>query len=71
MDGEAGAYGIQGKASAFVERIVGDKDTVIGLPVMHVKEFLNNIKDKSWGENMKFSDLYLHESRENSAFSYW
>ena len=45
--GKAGAYGIQGKASAFVERIVGDKDTVIGLPVMHVKEFLNNIKDKS------------------------
>ena len=44
--GNAGAYGIQGKASVFVESIVGDRDTVIGLPVKHVKEFLNHFKDK-------------------------
>ncbi|MFQ7798681.1 MAG: Maf family protein [Coprobacillus cateniformis] len=47
MDGENGSYGIQGKASVFVERIVGDKDTVIGLPVMRIKEFLDYLQGKS------------------------
>ena len=45
--GKAGSYGIQGKASVFVERIVGDKDTVIGLPVMRIKEFLDYLQGKS------------------------
>lgn len=45
--GKAGSYGIQGKASVFVERIVGDRDTVIGLPVMRIKEFLDYLQGKS------------------------
>jgi len=38
--GKAGAYGIQGKASVFVDYIVGDRDNVIGLPITKVKECL-------------------------------
>lgn len=38
--GKAGAYGIQGKADIFVDKIVGDKDTVIGLPLKRVVEIL-------------------------------
>ena len=33
---KAGAYGIQGGASAFVERLDGDYDTVVGLPTTRV-----------------------------------
>lgn len=40
--GKAGAYGIQGKAGAFVDKIVGDLDNVIGLPMYRVKEVLKN-----------------------------
>ena len=38
--GKAGAYGLQGKASVFVDYIVGDRDNVIGLPITKVKECL-------------------------------
>ena len=38
--GKAGAYAIQGEASKFVDHIEGDIDTVIGLPVKRVVEFI-------------------------------
>lgn len=42
--GKAGAYAIQGLASKFVERVDGDIDNVIGLPVASVKRILAGIK---------------------------
>jgi MAF protein len=39
--GKAGAYGIQGKADKFVDHIVGEQDTVIGLPVKRLVRFLH------------------------------
>lgn len=41
--GKAGAYAIQGFASKFVERVEGDLDNVIGLPVASVKRILEAI----------------------------
>lgn len=38
---KAGAYAIQGGASAFVNRISGDFDNVVGLPVKEVKRLLS------------------------------
>ena len=38
--GKAGAYGIQGKADMFVEKVEGDIDSVIGLPVTKIVSFL-------------------------------
>ncbi len=37
---KAGAYGIQGKGSAFVEGIIGSYDNVVGLPVVTVDRLL-------------------------------
>ncbi|MEG0276965.1 MAG: Maf family protein [Coprobacillus sp.] len=42
--GKAGAYGIQGKAVVFVDKIDGDRDNVIGLPITRVVEVLENRK---------------------------
>lgn len=41
--GKAGAYAIQGLASKFIERVDGDVDNVIGLPVASVKRILAGI----------------------------
>lgn len=41
-NGKAGAYAIQGLAEHFVERLDGDLDNVIGLPLTHVVEVLKN-----------------------------
>jgi septum formation protein len=38
---KAGAYGIQGKASSFVDHYEGSLSNVIGLPMEHVSERLN------------------------------
>jgi septum formation protein len=38
---KAGAYGIQGRAGAFVERIEGDYFTVVGLPLARVSALLS------------------------------
>jgi septum formation protein len=37
---KAGAYAIQGGAAAFVERLEGDVDTVIGLPIRLLRKML-------------------------------
>ena len=39
--GKAGAYAIQRIASKFIAKIKGDKDTVIGLPVRLINNYLN------------------------------
>jgi septum formation protein len=39
-DGKAGAYGIQGRAARFVERIEGSWSNVVGLPVATVYQML-------------------------------
>ncbi len=38
---KAGAYGIQGKAALFVERIEGDYYNVVGMPLYRLEELLN------------------------------
>lgn len=40
---KAGAYGIQGRAAAFVERIEGDYFTVVGLPLARLTALLNQV----------------------------
>lgn len=51
--GRAGAYAIQGRASAFVEAIRGDYTNVVGLPVPLLVEMLRlqgQWPPQSWGE---------------------
>lgn len=45
---KAGAYGIQGYASAFVEAIYGDYFNVVGLPVQTVGRMLESIGIEWW-----------------------
>ena len=40
---KAGAYGIQGKAGAFIEGIRGSYSNVVGLPIYNVKKMLDSI----------------------------
>jgi septum formation protein len=42
---KAGAYGFQGAAAAFVTRLEGDPDTVIGLPVQLARRLLDSLAD--------------------------
>ena len=42
--GKAGAYAIQGKAAAFIERLEGSYSGVMGLPLYEVGEMLKTIK---------------------------
>ncbi len=42
--GKAGAYAIQGKAAAFVERLEGSYSGVMGLPLYEVAEMLKTIE---------------------------
>jgi septum formation protein len=42
--GKAGAYAIQGKAAAFIERLEGSYSGVMGLPLYEVAEMLKIIK---------------------------
>jgi len=40
---KAGAYAIQGRASAFVEKIEGDYFAVVGLPICRLQQFLKEL----------------------------
>ena len=44
---KAGAYGIQGKAGAFVEKIEGDFYSIMGLPICAVTKALKELKKDS------------------------
>jgi septum formation protein len=46
---KAGAYGIQGMGNFLVEKIEGDLDNVIGLPVRKLKELLIKISSRGEG----------------------
>lgn len=46
---KAGAYAIQGGASAFVERIEGSYSNVVGLPMELVRRLLGAVQDGSGG----------------------
>ncbi|GAB4451968.1 MAG: Maf family protein [Armatimonadaceae bacterium] len=45
---KAGAYGLQGRAMAFITRIEGDHTSVIGLPLWRVAETLTNFGVLLW-----------------------
>lgn len=40
--GKAGAYAIQGEGKALVAKVEGNLETVIGMPVWIIEEYLNN-----------------------------
>ncbi|MCX8084543.1 MAG: Maf family protein [Calditerrivibrio sp.] len=46
---KAGAYGIQGKGSLFVEKIYGNYDTVVGLPVGKLLEVFAKLGIRPYG----------------------
>lgn len=50
---KAGAYAVQGKGSAFVEKLNGDYFAVVGFPCCYVNTILNKlgIFPKNWGNN--------------------
>ena len=48
---KAGAYGIQGGAALFAERMVGDYYNVMGLPVCRLGQILNTIAPEWMEEN--------------------
>lgn len=43
---KAGAYGIQGRAAAFIPKIKGDYNNVVGLPISHLYNELKKITEK-------------------------
>ena len=45
---KAGSYGIQGIGGIFVERIIGQPSTVIGLPLLETEELLVVFGVKTW-----------------------
>ena len=49
---KAGAYGIQGGAALFVEKIVGDYYNVMGLPVCRLGQMLKSLTPEGMEENL-------------------
>ena len=45
---KAGAYGIQGGAALFCERLVGDYYNVMGLPVCRLGQVLRSLAPELW-----------------------
>lgn len=43
--GKAGSYGIQGTAKSFIEKIEGDYNNVIGLPLYRLTQAFKEIAD--------------------------
>ena len=46
-DGDLYAYNvyqIEGEGKQLFQKIEGDKDTVMGLPISKIKEYINNLK---------------------------
>ncbi len=41
---KAGAYGLQDESQDFIEKVEGDVDNVIGLPVARLKEALQSVR---------------------------
>ena len=58
---KAGAYGIQGKGSAYVEKINGDYFAVVGFPCCYVNSVLNKlgIFPSKWG-------IFLWQTKKKS-----
>ncbi len=46
-DGKAGAYAIQGRAAAFIERLEGSYSGVMGLPLYELAGILQGIRERS------------------------
>ena len=42
-EGKAGGYGIQGRAGAYVSRLIGSYTGVVGLPVYETRQLLNGL----------------------------
>jgi len=49
--GKAGAYAVQGRAAAFIERIEGSYSGVMGLPLHETWQLLRNFGVPSWSRN--------------------
>lgn len=47
---KAGAYGIQGKAEAFVESIDGSFSNIVGLPLSTTLEMIEEVSERPWQE---------------------
>ena len=41
---KAGAYGLQDESQDFIERVEGDLDNVVGLPLARLRDALNNVR---------------------------
>lgn len=41
---KAGGYGIQGAASSFIEKYIGDYENIVGLPVQKIFEYLRELE---------------------------
>jgi len=49
--GKAGAYAVQGRAAAFIERIEGSYSGVMGLPLHETWQLLRNFGVPAWSRN--------------------
>jgi septum formation protein len=50
---KAGAYAAQGRGNPFVEKVRGEFDNVVGLPLKGVRRLLNAARKKGWAPERK------------------